>query len=170
MEGRKGGREGRREGWVKGGREAGREGEIEGGREGRGWRQGEREGLRARGRTEGVGWREGERKACREVGKAWARGQTEGGRVWEGWGREGVGARAREWRRSRQEGRESREGHRLSQDFCLEGATTRPTPPILPSVVHTFEAVARGWERCEHSSSEQSHGWSPRAKKNSKQI
>ena len=29
----------------------------------------------------------------------------------------------------------------LSQDFCLGGGT-RPTPPSLASVVHTFEAVA----------------------------
>ena len=40
----------------------------------------------------------------------------------------------------------SGEPHRRSQDFCLEGAT-RQTPPSLASVVHTFEAVAGGWER-----------------------
>ena len=34
--------------------------------------------------------------------------------------------------------------HRRSQDFCLEGGT-RPTPPSLASVVHTFEAVAGSW-------------------------
>ena len=34
--------------------------------------------------------------------------------------------------------------HRRSQDFCLGGGT-RPTPPRLASVVHTFEAVAGSW-------------------------
>ena len=34
--------------------------------------------------------------------------------------------------------------HRRCQDFCLGGGT-RPTPPSLASVVHTFEAVAGSW-------------------------
>ena len=33
---------------------------------------------------------------------------------------------------------------RRSQDFCLGGGT-RPMPPSLASVVHTFEAVAGSW-------------------------
>ena len=114
---------------------------------------------------------EGGREEDREVDRARARGRTEGGREWEGWGgREWEGGREGGGELGRKGGRESREGHRLSQDFCLDGATTRPTPPIPVSVVHMFEAVARGWERCEHSSSEQSHGWSPRSKKNGKKY
>ena len=33
--------------------------------------------------------------------------------------------------------------HRRSQEFCL--GATRPTPPSLTSVMHTFEAVAGRW-------------------------
>ena len=40
----------------------------------------------------------------------------------------------------------------------------KPRPPSVASVVHPFEAVVGSWGICERSSSQQSHGWSPRAK------
>ena len=59
--------------------------------------------------------------------------------------------------------------HRRSQDFCLGGGT-RPTPPSLASVVHTFEAVAGSRGSVSAPAVSRVMGGAPERNKNSKNI
>ena len=60
--------------------------------------------------------------------------------------------------------------HRRSQDFCLGGGATRPTPPSLASVVHTFEAVAGSRGSVSAPAVSRVMGGAPERNKNSKKI
>ena len=55
--------------------------------------------------------------------------------------------------------------HRRSQDFCLGG--TRPTPPSLASVVHTFQAVVGSWGSMSAPAVSRVMGGAPERNKNS---
>ena len=61
--------------------------------------------------------------------------------------------------------------HRRSQDFCLcGGGGTRPTPPSLASVVHTFEAVVGSRGSVSAPAVSRVMGGTPERNKNSKTI
>ena len=60
--------------------------------------------------------------------------------------------------------------HRRSQDFCLGGGGTRPTPPSFASVVHTFEAVAGSRGSVSAPAVSRVMGGAPERNKNSKKI
>ena len=60
--------------------------------------------------------------------------------------------------------------HRRSQDFCWGGGGTRPTPPSLASVVHTFEAVAGSRGSVSAPAVSRVMGGAPERNKNSKKY